>query len=103
MVAPSVEPAVVPDTPDDLVIIEGIGPKISSVLQAAGIITFKQLAEAETESVKQILLAANLRLADPTSWKEQARLAAAADWEGLKALQESLKGGRAADVGQGLA
>jgi hypothetical protein len=31
---------------------------------------------------------------DPQGWIEQARLAAQGDWEGLKKLQDELKGGR---------
>jgi predicted flap endonuclease-1-like 5' DNA nuclease len=81
-------------TPDDLVIIEGIGPKISSVLQANGIATFAQLAATQVSQLQQILQKEGLRLADPTTWPEQARLAAAGDWDGLNALQARLKGGR---------
>lgn len=93
---PAVPPAPPPLMPDDLVIIEGIGPKISSVLQANGIATFSRLASAQTSDLQQILLKEGLRLADPTTWPEQARLAAAGDWDGLNALQAQLKGGRQA-------
>jgi predicted flap endonuclease-1-like 5' DNA nuclease len=100
-IPPAVEPAfqpevraAVPVTPDDLEIVEGIGPKIPSLLKAAGIATFAQLAETDVQVLRDILLKANLRLGDPTSWPEQARLAAADDADGLKALQVSLKGGR---------
>ncbi len=82
--------------PDDLEIIEGIGPKIASLLKAAGITTFAQLADVDLARVQAILSAANLRLADPTTWADQARLAAAGDWTGLETLQNQLKGGRRA-------
>ncbi len=85
--------------PDDLKLIEGIGPKISGVLQAAGITTFAQLAGTEVERLKQILAEADpnlLRLADPTTWPEQAKLAAQGEWEALQKLQGGLKGGRRA-------
>jgi DNA-directed RNA polymerase subunit beta' len=36
------------------------------------------------------------RISDPSSWPQQAGLAAAGDWEGLEKLQDSLKGGRRA-------
>jgi predicted flap endonuclease-1-like 5' DNA nuclease len=85
---------VVPVQPDDLEIIEGIGPKIAGLLKAAGITTFAQLSEVDLARVREILRAANLRLADPTTWAEQARLAAAGDWAGLETLQNRLKGGR---------
>lgn len=83
-----------PLTPDDLKVIEGIGPKISGILQAAGIATFAQLAQTDASRLRAILDEAGLRLADPTTWPEQASLAAKGDWEGLKALQSQLKGGR---------
>ena len=80
--------------PDDLTVIEGIGPKISALLQAAGITTFAKLAATETSQIQQILTAGGIRLADPGTWAEQARLAAAGDQQGLRALQDRLKGGR---------
>jgi predicted flap endonuclease-1-like 5' DNA nuclease len=84
-------------TPDDLKRIEGIGPKISSLLQAAGILTFAQLAEADVSQLNEILAAAGLgALADPTTWPQQAGLAAAGEWDALESLQEKLKGGRRA-------
>lgn len=92
--APTPEPKA-----DDLTRIEGIGPKISSVLNAAGITTFAHLAAAEPGRLLQVLEEADprlLRLADPRTWPEQAELAAAGNWEALQALQESLKGGRRA-------
>jgi large subunit ribosomal protein L21 len=79
---------------DDLEAIEGIGPKIAGVLKAAEIATFADLAATDTSRLTEILHAANLRLADPTTWPEQAQLAAEGKWGEFKALQESLKGGR---------
>ncbi len=86
-----------PPTPDDLKKIEGIGPKISSVLNAAGIFTFAQLAETTADRIREILEAEDPRLnrlADPTTWAEQAKLAAAGKWDELAVLQDELKGGR---------
>jgi hypothetical protein len=80
--------------PDDLTRIQGIGPKISEVLRAAGIAGYAQLASADVDRLNQILDEAGIRLADPGTWPEQARLAAAGDWEGLKELQGQLKAGR---------
>jgi len=88
-----------PQEPDDLKLIEGIGPKIAAVLQAAGILTFAQLAETSVDRLRQILEEANpnlLRLANPTTWPEQASLAARGDWEAFEQLQATLKGGRRA-------
>ncbi len=81
--------------PDDLKRIEGVGPKISGVLQSAGIMTFGQLAGTDVNRLKQVLEEAGVgRLAVPTTWPEQAGLAAAGKWDELKALQDELKGGR---------
>jgi predicted flap endonuclease-1-like 5' DNA nuclease len=86
-----------PAAPDDLKVVEGIGPKIASLLQAGGIATFAQLAAADVEQLRAILAQAGLsRLADPATWPEQARLAADGKWEALKLLQDTLKGGRRA-------
>ena len=79
---------------DDLTIIEGIGPKIAGILAAAGITSFSQLATTDAKHIREILLQSGLRLADPQSWAEQARLAEAGDWDGLKSLQDHLKAGR---------
>jgi predicted flap endonuclease-1-like 5' DNA nuclease len=84
-----------PIKPDDLTLLEGIGPKIASLLQAAGITTFTQLAEADLGRLSQILKDAGLQhLANPATWPEQAGLAAAGKWEELKVLTDNLKGGR---------
>jgi len=95
--SPVEEPALSPaeGTPaDDLTRIAGIGPKISSVLQGAGITTYAQLAATAVDRLGQILDESGVRLADPGTWPEQARLAAAGDWDALKGLQGQLKGGR---------
>lgn len=85
---------VMPAEPDDLKRIEGIGPKISGLLQDAGISSFAQLAETSAERLNQLLDDANIHIADPTTWPDQAKLAAAEKWDELEQLQESLKGGR---------
>jgi predicted flap endonuclease-1-like 5' DNA nuclease len=93
---PVVEPA--PSAPDDLKLIEGIGPKIAGILAAAGIITFAQLRATDVSRLKEIIAQAGLTaLADPATWPEQAALAAAGKLDELKALQDQLKGGRRAD------
>ena len=87
--------AAMPALPDDLTILEGIGPKVNELLQKAGITTFARLAETDPAVISEILQANHLRMIDPQSWPAQARLAAAGDEEGLKSLQDKLKGGRA--------
>ena len=86
-----------PAGPDDLTRVEGIGPKISEVLQGAGITTYAQLADTDVDRIKQILEEADpklLQLADPATWPRQAKLAASGKWEALEKWQERLKGGK---------
>jgi len=79
---------------DDLAKIEGIGPKVVTVLNDASIFTFEQLATAKAADVQKVLDAAGLQMMDPKGWISQAKLAAKGDWEGFEKLQEKLKGGR---------
>ena len=83
---------------DDLTIIEGIGPKVASVLNDAGISTFEALSNARVEDLQQILDDAGLQMMDADTWPQQAKLAADGDWDGLKKLQDKLSGGRKANA-----
>ena len=78
---------------NDLKIIEGIGPKIEQILTKAGIISFKLLAATDVKTLKNILAAAGPRFAkyNPSSWRQQARLAATGKMDKLKELQNKLK------------
>lgn len=82
--------------PDDLKAIEGIGPKTETILKSAGINDWAALAGTEVDKIKEILAAAGSRfqLADPTTWPQQAELAAAGKWKELKEYQDYLEGGR---------
>lgn len=82
---------------DDLTILEGIGPRVSQLLQQNGIHTFAHLAAADTGRLREILDAANLRFMDPGTWSEQARLAAEGRMDELKELMGRLQGGRSLD------
>ncbi len=84
-------------TKDDLKKIEGVGPKIASLLNAAGIVTFADLGKAKKTELKAILEAAGSRykMHDPSTWAKQAKLAAKGDWDKLNQLQAELNGGRA--------
>jgi predicted flap endonuclease-1-like 5' DNA nuclease len=84
------------DKGDDLRKVEGIGPKISELLGSNDINSFADLAGADVEKLKEILAEAGARykMHDPTTWPEQAALAAKGDWDELKALQDKLDGGR---------
>lgn len=92
----AVEVAAAPVAPDNLEIIEGIGPKIAEVLAQNGIATFAALAGASSEHLRGLLLAAGRRFAvsDPSTWPAQAALAATGDRDALTAMQADLKGGR---------
>jgi hypothetical protein len=81
---------------DDLVRIEGIGPKVAKILKDAEITTFDDLAHAKAADVQKILNAADLQMMNPEGWIAQANLAAKGDWEGFEKLQSELKGGRKA-------
>jgi predicted flap endonuclease-1-like 5' DNA nuclease len=79
---------------DDFSHLDGVGPKISATLRSAGVKTFAKLAAKEVDDIKEILVAKNpslLRLSDPTTWPEQAGMAAEGRWETLKAFKEGLK------------
>ncbi len=81
---------------DDLKKIEGIGPKIAGIFNEKGINTFAELAETSIDKLKEILVEAGSRykMHDPTTWPEQAKLAASGDWDALAKLQEELNGGK---------
>jgi large subunit ribosomal protein L21 len=81
---------------DDLVRIEGIGPKVAEALNAAGITTFAALAESNVEDIQNILTEAGLKMMSPEGWIDQAKLAAEGDWKGFEKLQAKLVGGRKA-------
>ena len=79
----------------DLTAIEGIGPKISDLIKADGIQTFKALADTSPSIIQNTLDKAgpNYKIANPDTWPDQANLAANNRWPALKALQDVLVGG----------
>jgi large subunit ribosomal protein L27 len=81
---------------DDLRKVEGIGPKIAELFNAAGINTFAELAATSEDRLKEILTEAGSAFAshDPGTWPKQAELAAAGKWDELKAWQDELNGGK---------
>jgi large subunit ribosomal protein L27 len=81
---------------DNLTKIEGIGPKLSEVLAAAGLDSFEKLAGSNPEQIREILVAASNRYKafDPTTWPKQAQLAAEGKWDELKEWQDKLDGGK---------
>ncbi len=83
---------------DDLKKIEGIGPKIASILTEAGYETFAKLAKADPEKIREILLdkgGKRYAMHNPETWPQQAQMAADGKWDELKKWQDELDGGRA--------
>jgi DNA-directed RNA polymerase subunit beta' len=84
-----------PQVQEELTKIEGIGPKIQETLYAAGITSFAGLAGTESSKIAAILQENGLGMHDPTTWPQQAGLAAAGKWDELQVLQDELDGGKA--------
>jgi ribosomal protein L27 len=81
---------------DDLKIVEGVGPKIETLLHEGGITTWAQLATTEVDRLKEILEAAGPRfqMHNPSTWPAQAKFAHEGNWDELKEYQDMLIGGR---------
>lgn len=85
-----------PSVKDDLKKIEGVGPKIEQLLNEGGINSYEDVINSTIDDIKDILLKAGPTYAvhDPTTWAEQASLAASGKWDELESLQDELKGGK---------
>jgi predicted flap endonuclease-1-like 5' DNA nuclease len=94
--APAVkkESAAIPTKKDDLTLVEGIGPKIQTLLESNGIHTYGELAKSDAEKLRKIMLENNLRIADPTTWPKQGQLLADGKMDELHACRDKLEGGR---------
>ena len=82
---------------NDLKIIEGIGPKIESLLRRSSIDTWKKLADGDADQISEMLVAEGgdrYKMHDPTTWSKQALLAHEGKWKELKEMQDELQGGR---------
>ena len=81
---------------DDLKKIEGIGPKIAELFNNEGIFLFSELANTPVERMQEILDAAGsrYRVHNPSTWAQQAQMAANGQWDELKVLQDQLNGGK---------
>jgi large subunit ribosomal protein L17 len=78
---------------DDLTKIEGIGPKIAETLVAAGVATYADLAAKTAEEISEIIKDVK-GSHTPDTWPKQAEMAAAGQWDELKAWQDELDGGK---------
>lgn len=97
--APAAEKAPVrkprPAVPDDLTLLDGIGPKIAAALVAAGVDSFARLAKAVPENLERIVREAGVRMVGHAdSWVQQAELAAKGDMDGLERLKGELRARR---------
>ncbi len=83
-------------TNNDLKAIEGVGPKIAELFKAAGINTWKDMAETPLAKSKAILKEAGDRYAihNPGTWAKQAKMMSEGKWKELKAWQDKLDGGK---------
>ena len=74
---------------DDLTKIRGIGPATAKLLQKSGITSFRDLSEAGTGRLQELLSNAGSRfkMIDPSQWTEQSLYALKGDWNGLATWQ----------------
>ena len=96
--AKTVYPKITPQSskPDNLQIIEGIGPKIEEILNIEGIKTYASLSDTTPMRLSSILKKAGPRyqIHDPSTWPQQAKLAQFSKWDDLDILKNSLIGGK---------
>jgi predicted flap endonuclease-1-like 5' DNA nuclease len=80
---------------DDLEIIEGIGPKICELFHENGVKTFAQVSTSSVAAMNAILEkgGSRFKLANPSTWAEQARLCHENRWAELQVLQDKLSAG----------
>ena len=80
---------------NDLTLIEGIGPRISEVLNRSGIASWESLSKTTKHILRVVLDEAGpeFRIHKPKTWPRQAQMASAGEWKKLKAYQDVLKGG----------
>lgn len=81
---------------DNLKIVEGIGPKIESLLNDAGITSFADVVESGATGIQKVLDNAGpkYQMHNPTTWPDQAELAMQERWSELKEYQDLLNAGK---------
>ena len=82
------------DATDDLLVLDGVGPKIAEALKAAGVGTFVAVSEKSPDDLRAILQQAGVPVVGNSieTWPRQAKFAAAEDWPGLmRYIAESKK------------
>ncbi len=87
--APQPAPAAAAEPSDDLTQLNGIGPRIASILNDGGITSYNQLQHANTSDLRQIIATGGaLPPSSLESWPTQATYAAKGDWSGLAAYNK---------------
>ena len=73
--------------------------RIEELLNQSGVNTYSELGNAHADQIQAILENAGGAFAghDPTTWPQQSAMAAAGQWDELRAWQTQLDGGRDAD------
>lgn len=81
---------------EDLEIIEGIGPKVAKVLNAAQIFSFAQVASMTPEAIRNVLDAAGdqFKMLPTDTWPKQAAMARDGKMTELEAYKKYLDNGR---------
>lgn len=77
---------------NNLKVIEGIGPKIEGILNKSGYNTWKDLANADSNTLKNIMHDAGprYRIHSPRTWQKQIQFCLEKDWSGLIDFQQKL-------------
>lgn len=80
---------------DDIEIIEGIGPKIGNLFRENGAGSFDKVMNLSVPAMTAILEkgGSRFKLANPSTWAEQARLCYENRWSELQTLQDRLSAG----------
>ena len=82
-------------TPDDLVVIEGIGPKINAALISDGITRFVDIRDADEQRLRAAIKKAGISFAPSVStWAEQAGYLVDGDMDGLRRFVDHRSAGR---------
>lgn len=81
---------------DNLKKVEGIGPKIESLLNGAGIFSWSRLSVTSPDFIKEVLVTGGdrFKMHNPASWPMQAEMAANGEWEKLNKWQDEHSGGK---------
>jgi len=81
--------------PESLEIIEGIGPELARILRDNGVRSLHTLGASSVATLQGILAKGGerLRVVNPQTWPEQARLATSNRWVELRELQNRLFNG----------